>query len=138
LRAAPSEPFHINRPAGDATPPPPPPPGDPIIIEFSWTNADGAHHLAAANALRNLQTKTNAASDPWIYNGSRVIKGLFVAQRDGSIVALIDDIDAMVNNPRPGHDNDQIWEINSNALPPLRTPVEVTFKLEETNETATP
>jgi len=44
---------------------------------------------------------------------------------------MIDDVDAMVNNPRPGHDNDQIWEINSNALPPLNTAVEVTFQLEE-------
>ena len=70
-------------------------------------------------------------SGPWIYNGSRVIKGTFIAQRDGSIVSVIDDIDAMISNPRPGHDNDQIWEINSNALPPLGTPIEVTLKLED-------
>jgi hypothetical protein len=36
----------------------------------------------------------------------------------------------VVNNPRPGHDNDQIWEGNTNNLPPLDTPVDVTFKLE--------
>jgi len=59
-----------------------------------------------------------------------VVNGIFLAQREGSIVALIDDVDALANNPRPGNDNDQIWQIKSNALPPLNTPVEVTFKLE--------
>jgi len=59
-----------------------------------------------------------------------VVRGTFLAQRDGQIAALIDDLDAMVNNPRPGHDNDQIWQLDSNTLPPLGTPVEVTFKLE--------
>jgi len=129
LRAAPSVPFHMNQPAGP--PPPPPPPGDPITIELAWTNGGIAHHLAAADALQNLETKTNATSGPWIYNGSRVIKGAFIAQRDGSIVSIIDDIDAMINNPRAGHENDQIWVIDSNALPPLGTPIEVTLKLED-------
>jgi hypothetical protein len=76
-----------------------------------------------------LATKTNATRGPWTYNGSRVINGTFMAQREASIVALIDDIDAMANNPRPGSDNDQIWQINSNLLPPTNTTVEVTFKL---------
>ena len=78
----------------------------------------------------NLATKTNASRGPWTYNGSRVVNGIFVAQREGSIVALIEDVDALVNNPRPGSDNDQIWQINSDILPPTNTVVEVTFKLE--------
>jgi len=138
LRAAPVVPFHVNRAPGDASPPPPPPSGDSISIALAWTNSAQAHHISAEDALLNFQTKTNAAPGPWIYNGSRVVNGTFIAQRDGSIVAVIDDLDAMVNNPRPGHDNDQIWQINSNALPPLGSPVEVTFKLKNTNETATP
>lgn len=129
LRAMPEVPFHVNRRPGDTNPAPPAVAGDAIDITLAWTNAGAARQLAASDVLRDLETKTNASPGPWTYNGSRVIKGNFIAQRDGSIVAVIDDVDALVNNPRPGHDNDQIWEVNSNALPPLHTAVEVTFTL---------
>jgi hypothetical protein len=131
LLNAPSQPFHINHPnAGTNSPPALAIQGDPVTIELAWQAADGRKNLRAEDCIMNLATKTNASRGPWTYNGSRVIDGVFVAQRESSIVAMIDDIDAMVNNPRPGSDNDQIWEINSNLLPPTNTAVEVTFKLE--------
>ena len=133
LLAAPSVPFHVNQPPGQtnaAAPLAAVAAGDRIRIELSWNIAGkGEQHARAEDWVFNLATKTNAARGPWIYNGSRVVKGVFLAQREGSIVAMIDDIDALVNNPRPGHDNDQIWSANTNVLPPLNTPVEVTFRL---------
>lgn len=125
LLNAPSQPFHVNHPG-----PGPKIPGDPVTIELAWHASSGDKQLRLEDCLMNLSTKTNVTRGPWTYNGSRVVNGLFIAQREASIVAAIDDIDAMVNNPRPGSDNDQIWEINSNVVPPLNTPVEVTFKLE--------
>jgi hypothetical protein len=104
--------------------------GNPITIELAWEAAGGQRHARAEDCIVNLAAKTNASRGSWTFNGSRVVRGMFLAQRDGQIVAMIDDIDAMVNNPRQGHDNDQIWQVNSNALPPLNTPVEVTFTLE--------
>ncbi len=131
LLNAPISPFHINRPAAASNSPPALAiEGDPVTIELAWQTADGRKHLPAEDCLMNLATKTNASRGPWTYNGSRVVNGIFVAQREASIVALVDDIDAMANNPRRGSDNDQIWEINSKVLPPTNTPVEVTFKLE--------
>jgi hypothetical protein len=126
LLAAPVEPFHVN----NKNRPAPAIQGDPLTIELSWHTGASEHKVRPENLIFNLATHTNAAATNWTFNGSRVVNGVFLAQRDGQIVAMIDDIDAMVNNPRPGHDNDQIWQINSNALPPLNTTVEVTFKLE--------
>jgi hypothetical protein len=131
LLNAPSVPFHVNRPAAATNSSPALAIlGDPVTIELAWQMADGWKQLPAEDCIMNLATKTNASRGPWTYNGSRVVNGIFLAQREASIVALIDDIDALVNNPRPGNDNDQIWQINSNVLPPLNAPVEVTFKLE--------
>jgi hypothetical protein len=130
LLGVPSEPFHVNRPPSASNAPPPLAiVGDSVTIELAWQTPAGRKHLAAEDCIMNLATKTNATRGPWTYNGSRVINGTFMAQREASIVALIDDIDAMANNPRPGSDNDQIWQINSNLLPPTNTTVEVTFKL---------
>lgn len=131
LSNAPSQPFHINRPKNATNLPPRLAVlGDPVTIELAWQTADGRKEARAEDWIMNLTTKTNAGRGPWTYNGSRVIDGIFIAQREGSIVAMIDDIDAMANNPRAGSDDDQIWQINSNALPPLNTTVQVTFKLE--------
>ena len=131
LLNAPSQAFHVNRPAGATNSPPLPAiVGDPVSIELAWQTTDGPKKLWAEDCILNLATKTNASRGSWTYNGSRVYDGTFVAQREGSIVAMIDDIDAMVNNPRPGSDNDQIWQINSNVVPPTNTVVEVTLKLE--------
>ncbi len=134
LLAAASAPFHVNRPPGAANAPPLVPEGDRISIELVWRVSGQERRARAEDWVFNLATKTNAARGSWVYNGSRIVNGVFIAQRDGSIVAMIDDIDAMVNNPRSGHDNDQIWQINTNDLPPLETAVEVTFRLENSSK----
>lgn len=131
LLNAPTQAFHVNRPAGASNAIPRLAiEGDRVTIEFAWELAGKRNTLRAEDCLMNLATKTNAIRGPWTYNGSRVIDGMFIAQREGSIIAAIDDLDAMINNPRPGSENDQIWEIRSNAIPGTNTPVEVTFKLE--------
>jgi len=70
---------------------------------------------------------------PWVYNGSRVVGGTFLAQRDGQIVAVMADADALVNNPRPGRENDEIWQINTNAVPAVGTPVRIIFQIKGAN-----
>jgi hypothetical protein len=105
-------------------------PGDKVGIELSW-KVDGNTKLRRAEeCVRNRQTQSPASTGPWIYNGSRMVEGVFIAQELGSIVSLIEDTDALINNPRPGRDNDEIWEIKSEGLPPLNSPVQVTIKLE--------
>lgn len=124
-QTAPAAPFHANQPGVRR----PAIGGDPFTVQLTW-KTDAEKAIPAEFCINNLTSKTNITSGPWHYNGSRVVKGAFLAQGEGSIVAMVDDLDAMANNPRPNHDNDQIWEINTNHLPPWKTPITVTFKLE--------
>jgi hypothetical protein len=55
---------------------------------------------------------------------------IYVAEQDGSVVSLITDSAAMMNNIGLGHDDDTIWTVNTNNLPPMNVPLEVTVKLE--------
>lgn len=106
-----------------------PVPGTPILIELSW-KAEGKEQQARAEEfVFNTQTKSAMSTGPWIFNGSRVVDGTFIAQEDGSIVSVMTDRDAVINNPRPGRDNDKIWEVQGKNLPPLNSPVEVTMRL---------
>jgi hypothetical protein len=36
----------------------------------------------------------------------------------------------LINNPRPGNDDDQIWIVNEKTVPPAETPVAITLHLE--------
>lgn len=104
--------------------------GDKIAIEVSWKNGETEKHVRAEDLVFNTETKLSMTRGDWIYNGSKVVNGTFIAQRDGSIVSIITDSLALANNTRAGHENDQIWIVNTNTIPKLNTPVEVMFKLE--------
>jgi hypothetical protein len=103
--------------------------GDNIQIRVSWHADDQKIQRTAEELVTNLQTGQTMSPGPWNYTGSRMIDSVFVAQRDRSIVSIIEDPDALVNNPRPGRDNDEIWEANPASVPPVGTPVLVTVQL---------
>ena len=102
--------------------------GQPIRISVTWTNTGEAQTTPIEDLILNTSTKAALSRGPWVYNGSRISDGVFVAQRDGSITAIIDDVDAMINNPRPQNENDDIWRPITEKIPPKGTQVQVTFK----------
>lgn len=103
--------------------------GPRIAISASWKFGGKEQRVPIENLVSNSLTKAKMAPGPWIYSGSRNVDGTFIAQRDGSIVAIIADPDALVNNPRPGRDDDDIWRANQEVIPPTGTRVEVTIQL---------
>jgi hypothetical protein len=104
-------------------------PGDAISIEISWKSGRREKRMPAEDFVYNLQTKSKMSRGQWIYNGSQVVDGTFVAQQDGSIVSVMVDPCALINNPRPGRENDKIWRVRPKGLPPLNSPVEVIIRL---------
>ena len=106
-------------------------PGDKVTIEVKWTQDGKEVRRAAQDFVYNEQTHSIPEHAGWVYNGSFIAQGRFLAQMEGSIVSLITDPVALVNNISVGHDNDRIWTGNTNALPPADIPLEVVIKLEE-------
>lgn len=122
-------------------------PGAKIRIELAIPATDSKWE-SIQKYLANAPTKTPLKAEDiphWIYNGSKFSQaataGLpntnttnsartFLAQREGSIVSLIADPAALVNNPRPDRENDELWTLHTPAIPPVNTPVEVRFVLE--------
>jgi hypothetical protein len=105
-------------------------PGDPVIIEVTWKEKNREKRVRVEELVYNTVTKTNLTTGNWTYNGSRVENGKFMADTDGSVISLITDPYALVNNPRPGRDNDDLCEANSPRVPPLDTPVMVRMTLQ--------
>jgi hypothetical protein len=109
-------------------------PGDKISIEVSWRVDGKVARRSAEELVFNQESQSVLGKGNWVYNGSLVADGIFLAQLGGSIVSLITDPTALVNNTGRGHENDKIWAVNTNGLPPFNTPVQVTFKLETRRE----
>lgn len=105
-------------------------PGDPVSLELVWIDQGQPKRIRAEEAVRDRRRRRPATPGPWVYTGSRVVEGTFVAELLGSIVAIMEDPDALINNPRPGREDDENWEIQPGVMPPLDTPVQVIIRLQ--------
>lgn len=104
-------------------------PGDRVSIWVSWKDHGAAIRHPAEELVFNQKTRATLDPESWVYNGSCVMDGRFLASSEGSIVSLVTDPVALLNNIAPGHDNDQIWTAATNNLPPANVPLEVQIKL---------
>ena len=75
------------------------------------------------------EEKSTLPGGLWMYNGSRLIEGRFQADQSGSLVSIIRDPDALINNPGARRDNDEIHVPNAAKLPKLQTPVRVVMRV---------
>ena len=104
-------------------------PGDQVSLEIRWKMGRKEKHARAEEWVFNAKARTAMSKGPWIYNGSTVIDGSFIAQEQGSIISVMEDPYAQINNPRPGREDDTIWMVRKSKVPPLETPVEVIIQL---------
>ena len=93
-------------------------PGEPVEIELLWKEEKTEKNLRLEKFVARKDGKP-VKTGPFIFNGSRMFEGAFLAQSDGSIVSLITDNAAQFNNPRVGRADDDIWRPQPKHLPPL-------------------
>lgn len=101
----------------------------PVVIEVEWSTNGPKRKLRleelVALAKETPQAKTGAtlAPGPWNFQGSTMDSDGFAAERDGSIIALISDPSANIGNPRPGHEDDDLFTPHTASLPPQGLPL---------------
>ena len=103
--------------------------GDKVNILVTWTANGKEQQIHAQEWVHNRLTQTSMTPGPWIYTSSALFKGTFLAQKEGSIIALVTDPVALINNPRPGHTDDSVWTVQKGQVPAANTPVEIIFQL---------
>ena len=103
-------------------------PGEAIDLLVEWSVEGQTKQSRAEETVFNIETKALMSTGPWVYNGSQLHGGTLVAQRDGLIVAIMSDPLALMNSPRKGRENDEIWEVNAKAVPQVNTPVRFIIK----------
>ena len=105
------------------------PQGSAVTIEANWTNKSASVRCPVEDLVLNKESRHPMPRGQWIYNGSNFSESAFTAERDGSIVSTHIDPDALINNPWPGRENDDLYQPNTDKLPPMGTPVEIIIRL---------
>ena len=104
-------------------------PGDAVTIEVVWKKKSREVRARAEAFVKDRKRKSALKAGEWTYTGSRIRDDGFAAQADGSIISLITDPDALVNNPRPGREDDDNWLARPGNLPAFDQPVQVVITL---------
>jgi hypothetical protein len=106
-----------------------------VVTRVEWEH-NGPPERIFLNETVNLSDPSTGAisgtlpAGAWLYNGSRIeADGVFAATRHASIISIIRDRDALVNNPGASRDNDEIHTPNSEKLPKLQHPVRIILQL---------
>lgn len=103
------------------------PHGDPVQILITQGKAAPFTPDKWLSKLVN-EKKVDVPPLQWVFTGSWINYGKFMAQVDGSIVSVYHDPVAIIDNASPGGDSDRIWLPREGSVAPVGSPVTVTIK----------
>jgi hypothetical protein len=105
------------------------PEGDPLELWIEWELPDRTKKKVRAEELvYDQQNKKPMKKTNWVFTGSQIMDGQFMADMDGSIVATFRDPLAIINNPLPTGADDTIYVSNEKLIPPIDTKILLTIK----------
>lgn len=101
--------------------------GEDVDLTVEW-EVDGEHKAVAVSEWI-FDRKRDAAmkNDPWVYSGSYMLDEDFMADLDGTLVAIYLTRGAMLNTMTDGADDDERWLAHGDNTPEIGT--KVTFVL---------
>jgi hypothetical protein len=95
-------------------------------IQVAWNEKK----FDAAELILDKKKNRALRETKWGYRGSRLVEGIFLAQRDGSIIAIMEDRDALVDQATPDASDDENWQPLTENLPAVGTPVTITVNFD--------
>lgn len=107
--------------------------GEPVTVSIHWRR-QGESKSSTEIAPEDWLTLKRDGQDgtcqplPWVYTGSRVAEGKFLAQVQGSIIALYHDSAALIDHTLAEGASDEIWFAREGTVPKPGTPVIVVIK----------
>ncbi len=105
------------------------PDGDSVRIRVKWENKGKIYERPIEEWVFRKDSNSVLGPTDWVFTGSVISNGVFMAQVEKSIVAVYHDPTAMIDNPMPEGASDEIWFVNEHAVPPIGTKVTVSIKI---------
>ena len=106
------------------------PEGSPVTLWVQWKEGEQVKKARIEDWIINQQDGAVMKSTQWIFTGSVVANGVFMAQTEKSIVAVFHDPVALIDNPLQEGASDKIWFVNDKTVPAAGTEVIVIIQKE--------
>ncbi|TLD70669.1 hypothetical protein FEM03_10155 [Phragmitibacter flavus] len=99
-----------------------------VNITLIWSDKDGREkRVPMAEWIHDKKTGKPLLTPYWSYTGSLVREVGFAAEFDGSVIGIYFDMIAMINCPVPGNVSDEVWQVETQDVPALETPIVVSI-----------
>jgi hypothetical protein len=101
------------------------PEGDPVEIVIEWADPESGEtkRVRGEDFIYNVKADRPMIHTHWVFTGSRVVDGIFVAQMEKSLVTTYHDPYTIIDNPLPTGGDDTYYEANRFLVPPVGTKV---------------
>ncbi|MBC8126004.1 MAG: hypothetical protein H8M99_02500 [Gloeobacteraceae cyanobacterium ES-bin-144] len=80
-----------------------------FLIEVEWLDNGQVRRLPVSDWIQHAVKTTAMHGSPWIYNGSDIHEGKFVAEMTGDVLAIYLDPAAIINYAGTDNNNDDVW-----------------------------
>lgn len=107
------------------------PKGEPVEITVTYQKSETAKATIRPEewiVKMSGDRSADAGKLDWVYTGSIIVDGQFLAQREGSIIAIFHDPVSMIDNASPGGESDEIWFVKEGSAPAVGTPVTIDIR----------
>lgn len=98
-----------------------------LKVEVEWKSGCELRRLPIENWVENIKNHRSMTANQWILSGSIVSEGKLAADRTGDLLAILVTEKALLNYRGNGNNNDDVWQVFSNRVPRLGTPVTLIF-----------
>ena len=104
------------------------PKGDPVEIWVEWNQEGETKRVRAEDLVFDTRKNKPMAHTHWVFTGSIIHAGRFLAEVEKSLIATYHDPTAIINNPLPEGADDTVYSVNQKLVPPKDTPITLTIK----------
>lgn len=101
------------------------PEGDRVDIRVRWMH--GGKSKEARPEEWTTLNKRPISRMPWVFTGSMIVEGVFLAQVEKSIVAVYHDPAALIDHQLAEGASDEVWFVAEGKVPPAGTEVTVSI-----------
>ncbi len=98
-----------------------------IFVE--WEQNGTSYKEEINTMIQNQSAERMLSQNAFVFTGSKVIEGVYLAEEDGSIVAVYHDSRSTLNSRDEESNLDDVWLPYLEKMPPKELPVTIRFQL---------
>jgi len=105
------------------------PKGDSLLIFVEWIDSlDNKINVRIEKLAFNVAEKKEMRETSWIFSGSKILNGTFMADVEESIITTYHDPFTIIDNPLSTGNDDTLYIVNSQIVPPKGTKAIIVIK----------